>query len=75
MDYLQTVMLNGTAPPCHPERNGATPVILNGTEWSEGSVTDSSLTLRMTDERSVIDDVASSVCERMTCIGNSIGNM
>ena len=32
---------------CHPERNG-NPVILNGTKWSEGSVKDSSLTLRMT---------------------------
>ena len=32
---------------CHPERNGD-PVILNGTKWSEGSVKDSSLTLRMT---------------------------
>ena len=39
---------NGLSPDCHAERNGATPVILNGTEWSEGSVTDSSLTLRMT---------------------------
>ena len=27
-------------------------VILNGTKWSEGSVTDSSLTLRMTERRS-----------------------
>ena len=32
--------------------------MLNGTKWSEGSVTDSSLTLRMTEERSVIDEVA-----------------
>ena len=48
---------NGLPPDCHAER-------------SEASVTDSSLTLRMTEERSVIDDVAPSVCERMTCSVN-----
>ena len=46
---------NGLPPDCHPERN-CHPVILNGTKWSEGSVTDSSLTLRMTKRGSVIDD-------------------
>ncbi|MBE6232779.1 MAG: hypothetical protein E7117_10545 [Bacteroidales bacterium] len=44
---------NGLPPACHAER-------------SEASVTDSSLKLRMTDERSVIDEVASGACERMT---------
>ena len=48
---------NGLPPDCHAER-------------SEASVTDSSLTLRMTEERSVIDEVASSACERMTCSVN-----
>ena len=45
---------NGLPPACHAER-------------SEASVTDSSLTLRMTEEGSVIDEVAPSVCERMIC--------
>ena len=48
---------NGLPPDCHAER-------------SEASVTDSSLRLRMTEERSVIDEVAPSACERMTCSVN-----
>ena len=49
--YGDWTTLGGVQRHCHPERNDAS-VILNGTKWSEGSVTDSSLTLRMTERRS-----------------------
>ena len=57
MGMIYQFTQNGLPPDCHAER-------------SEASVTDSSLTLRMTVERSVIDEVAPSVCERMTCSVN-----
>ena len=52
------VMLRWPARLGETERGYGDTVILNGTKWSEGSVTDSSLTLRMTGRRSVIDEVA-----------------
>ena len=45
MGMIYQFTQNGLPPDCHAER-------------SEASVTDSSLTLRMTEERSVIDEVA-----------------
>ena len=42
--YGDWTTLGGVQRHCHPERNDAS-VILNGTKWSEGSVTDSSLTI------------------------------
>ena len=42
--YGDWTTLGGVLQPCHPERN-CNPVILNGTKWSEGSVTDSSLAI------------------------------